>query len=431
MVSICVRVVPVLSRMLKLSIVVTLRIYRSQRRQGTSSWRGKPGCPRKAGADPRHAGGGMNIGSMGSIVSASENTALNSLLELADGADARLTKGDISGLLLWCRRRKLITMDQLFDPDSWHRIGMDLWDSVQVGNKEARQLAPLFRTVKNMIADMKDDATVAAAAARAVYAISRHAGEYQEPCTAPHVYPVHPSETEFWGGPSIELGDWAPAPPTAPPLPENVPLPDSDFQEMDTDSPEGATLLLYPKIHKSELTDTLRKQQDQMTKLLDKMQRLDKGSRNTTIKQAYRKAHQAIMDGLQAVEQQICGESGGMGEVISGGSNNGSINESAPAQHSQRHWVKLMLEDGEIILADADHYLRSKYGKGVGDDEREAWKRGVKWREQGGGASGVQNPDCVHGGCGLQEPGGTEWGCVATGCRSGDGKPRYATLILI
>jgi len=119
---------------------------------------------------------------------------------------------------------------------------------------------------------MKDYATVAAGTARAVYAISQPAGEYQDPCTAPSAYPVRPSETEFWERPSIELGDWAPAPPTAPPLPENVPLSDSDFQEMDTDSPKGATSLLYPKIHKSELMDTLRKQQDQMTKLLDEMQ---------------------------------------------------------------------------------------------------------------------------------------------------------------
>jgi len=134
-----VRIIPVPSRMLRPGIVVTLRIYyRSQKkkRHGTASWRGKPGCPRKARADPQHAGGGMNICSMGSTVSASENTALKSLLELADRADAKLTKGDISGLLLRCCRRKLITMDQLFDPDAWHRVGMDLWDSVQVGNKE-------------------------------------------------------------------------------------------------------------------------------------------------------------------------------------------------------------------------------------------------------------------------------------------------------
>jgi len=263
--------------------------------------------------------------------------ALKSLLELTDRANAKLTEGDILGLLLWCRRRKLIkTMDQLFDPDAWHRVGMDLWDSVQVGNKEVRQLAPVFRTVKNMIADMKDDATVAAAAARAVYAISQPAGEYQDPCTVPCSYPVRPSEKEFWGGPSIELGDWAPAPPTATPLPENVLLPDSDFQVMDTDSPEGPTSLLYPKIHKSELMDALRKQQDQMTKLLDEMQRLYKGSHNATIKQAYRKAHQAIMDGLRVVKQQICGESDRMGEVISGEPNNGSTNESASPEHSQR-----------------------------------------------------------------------------------------------
>jgi len=149
-----------------------------------------------------------------------------------------------------------------------------------------------------MIADMKDDATVAAATVRAVYAISQPAGECQDPCTAPHAYPIRSSETEFWEGLCIELGDRAPAPPTAPPLPEKVLLPDSDSQEMDTDLPEGATSLSYPKIHKSEPTDILRKQQDQMTKLLDEMQRLDKGSRKTTIKQAYRKAHQAITDGL-------------------------------------------------------------------------------------------------------------------------------------
>jgi len=72
-----------------------------------------------------------------------------------------------------------------------------------------------------------------------------------------------------------------------------------------------------------------------------------------------------------------------MGEVISGGSNNESINISLPPGHSQWHWVRLMLEDGEMSLADADHYLCSKYGKGEGDDKCEAWKRGVKWREQG------------------------------------------------
>ena len=80
--------------------------------------------------------------------------ALKSLLELVDRANAKLTEGDIAGLL-WCRCRKLITtMDQLFDLDAWHRVGIDLWDSMQVGNKEARHLVPVFRTVKNIIADI-------------------------------------------------------------------------------------------------------------------------------------------------------------------------------------------------------------------------------------------------------------------------------------
>jgi len=50
-------VIPVLARMLKLGIVVTLKIYRSQRTQGTAGQRGKSGCPRKAGEDLRHTGG--------------------------------------------------------------------------------------------------------------------------------------------------------------------------------------------------------------------------------------------------------------------------------------------------------------------------------------------------------------------------------------
>jgi len=109
--------------------------------------------------------------------------------------------------------------------------------------------------------------------------------------------------------------------------------------------------------------------------------------------------------------------------VTSGEPNNGSIDESAPPEHSQRRWVRVMLEDGGMSLADADHYLRSKYGKGVGDDEREAWKRGVKWREQGRGASSVQKPDSAQGGGGLQGSGGGEGSVVTAGGQSGGGTP--------
>jgi len=70
---------------------------------------------------------------MGSTVSVLEKVVQKSLPELADRANVKLTEGEISGLLLWYRRQKLIaTTDQLFDLDVWQRIG----DSVQVGNKE-------------------------------------------------------------------------------------------------------------------------------------------------------------------------------------------------------------------------------------------------------------------------------------------------------
>jgi len=98
-----VRVVPVPAQMLTLGIVVTLTIYRSRRTRGTAGRRGKPVCPREAGVDLWHAGGSMNISSMGSTVSVLEKVALKSLLELVDRANVKLTEGEISGLLLWCR----------------------------------------------------------------------------------------------------------------------------------------------------------------------------------------------------------------------------------------------------------------------------------------------------------------------------------------
>jgi len=65
---------------------------------------------------------GMNISSMGSTVSVLEKAAQKSLPELADRANVKLTEGEISGLLLWYRRRKLIaTTGWLFDLDVWQR----------------------------------------------------------------------------------------------------------------------------------------------------------------------------------------------------------------------------------------------------------------------------------------------------------------------
>ena len=44
-----------------------------------------------------------------------------------------------------------------------------------------------------------------------------------------------------------------------------------------------------------------------MSDLLDEIQWLDHGSAKQTICEAYKKAHQAIRDGLKAVEESICG----------------------------------------------------------------------------------------------------------------------------
>jgi len=137
----CVSVVPVPAWMLKLGIVVTLTDTAAEEGSGL------PAGQVSRAARERQERGGVNIVRMGSTVSVLEKAAQKSLPELADRADAKLTEGEISGLLLWYRRRKLIAMtDRLFDLAVWQRIG----DSVQVGNKEERLLAPVFRAVKSM-----------------------------------------------------------------------------------------------------------------------------------------------------------------------------------------------------------------------------------------------------------------------------------------
>jgi len=65
----------------------------------------------------------------------------------------------------------------------------------------------------------------------------------------------------------------------------------------------------------------------------------------------------------------------------------------------------------------------------VGDDEREAWKRGMKWREKGGGVFKGLIARTV--GVVCRDPAvqrGVVWP-LEVGVETG--RPRYATLILI
>lgn len=88
---------------------------------------------------------------MGIAVSATERAALQSLLQLARKTKTELGEGDLAALLLFCRRGLLTAADQLYDLQFWAETGRELWEGVTVRNKEAKKLAPTWRSVKLML----------------------------------------------------------------------------------------------------------------------------------------------------------------------------------------------------------------------------------------------------------------------------------------
>ncbi|CAM9164975.1 unnamed protein product, partial [Bubo scandiacus] len=131
---------------------------------------------------------------------------------------------------------------------------------------------------------------------------------------------------------------------------------------MDVD--DESSRAVYPKPHSEQLASLLKEQEKAMSDLLDEMQRLDRGSAKQAIREAYKKAHQAIRDGLKAVEESVCGPE-------ARGAPGGQNNSERPPQETQiaeeklrekekraRAWVMQLLEDGEMTPEEADNYLR-------------------------------------------------------------------------
>ncbi|CAM9139798.1 unnamed protein product, partial [Bubo scandiacus] len=252
---------------------------------------------------------------MGLAASATEKAAVRSLMQLAEETEVDLKEGDLATLLLWCRRRTLITnTDQLYDEEVWKSIGTDLWELIQAGKKEARKLAPTYRSVRVILEAMKGRACVAAAAAHAIAAAEWKESDKEEkekeeknllfdgvPASSKVVCPV--SEREFWAGPRIEIEPWVPPTmPSAPPLPASPP-PDTLSNSIDPvkmplpmDVDDESSQAVYPKPHSEQLVSLLKEQEKTMSDLLDEMQRLDRGSAKQAIREAYKKAHQAIRD---------------------------------------------------------------------------------------------------------------------------------------
>lgn len=236
---------------------------------------------------------------MGIAASAMERAALQSLLQLARKTKTELGEGDLAALLLFCRRRGLLTAtDQLYDLQFRAEIVQELWEEVTVGNKEVKKLSPTWRSVKLMLETFEGEVKVSAAARRVI-----EKAEHSDNCVTfpdPVVScPESKEEKEFWGGVDTSLPPWTPpeqsppspmqtssplsdsaATPSAPSAPQNacvdpskIPLPpESEGMEVD----EAGTL--YPSVCNQELRRALREQSQKMTELLNQMERLDKDS---------------------------------------------------------------------------------------------------------------------------------------------------------
>ena len=98
-----------------------------------------------------------------------------------------------------------------------------------------------------------------------------------------------------------------------------------------------------------------------MTQLLEEMKRLDAGSKKSDVKKAYKKAHDAILSGLNNITTQL--------------DEREELNERKgpdPAVlQDRRLWVLERMRAREWTFAEAENYLQSKYGPSAAISEEE------------------------------------------------------------
>ncbi|KAF4803885.1 hypothetical protein TURU_012503 [Turdus rufiventris] len=98
-----------------------------------------------------------------------------------------------------------------------------------------------------------------------------------------------------------------------------------------------------------------------MTQLLEEMKRLDPGSKKSDIKMAYKKAHDAIVNGLNNIATQLDEM-----EAL-----NDRKGPNSAVLQGRRLWVLERMRAGEWTFAEADNYLQSKYGLSAAISEEE------------------------------------------------------------
>ncbi|XP_010219225.1 PREDICTED: endogenous retrovirus group K member 9 Gag polyprotein-like [Tinamus guttatus] len=100
---------------------------------------------------------------MGSTLSSGEEAVVKLLQHILSTRGLTCDKGTLEKLLVWIQERQLIpTVDAAFELSTWDRIGMELWEEVSRGSRDAVKLATGWRLIKQVLKDMGAERAAAA-----------------------------------------------------------------------------------------------------------------------------------------------------------------------------------------------------------------------------------------------------------------------------
>ncbi|KAM6429170.1 uncharacterized protein O9250_001494 isoform 1-T2 [Rhynochetos jubatus] len=106
---------------------------------------------------------------MGSTVSVKVKAVLAILLTLAQKHDIHLKEKDVMDLLLWGQRQNvLLGMEDVFKEERWQKLGEELWESVQLGTKEAIALSQVWHMVNKLMMTTRKESKIMEAAEKAL-----------------------------------------------------------------------------------------------------------------------------------------------------------------------------------------------------------------------------------------------------------------------
>ncbi|TRZ22674.1 hypothetical protein HGM15179_004519 [Zosterops borbonicus] len=307
-----------------------------------------------------------------------EKATVDGLLKVATTTGKKIDRSDLVDLLFWCRRRGLLdSTGQIFDLAAWQKVGRELWEYVQIGAKDSKQLAKTYREVRMVIEQVHADAEVAKALQSAIAEGPENSLSPEEKETLADAERKEEQEKGYLD----EWGDFAPPmPPMAAPagfkgafddiIPPWIPEPPEDPPEvqgqqasappMPMDIDPAKVPLPKESPESPGLGRLLEAQKNVMEKILSEMKRIDGGASKPTRALAYQRAAQALKEGLENIEKQLDRQDA-----------SGSHPEQPPDKpktltKAQRLNLMDYAADGEMGVEELNDHLRETYGPGQG-----------------------------------------------------------------